>query len=440
MTILTAKRYSDKMGQHLVATQDIAAGTILVTEDPYAAVLAEEFKFSNCATCFNQSLVKKCSSCHGIAYWFRLLISSRKCQKLDWKVHQHECQAIKKSKFSLNMTVRFICRLLILIQGNPSLLQGIHDSPAEKSNLSGIGALVTHYEKFDEQKLQDYELLARGLHLVLDPKLLLPIPDIVALFCLSTCNSMTISDAEGAIAGGLYGYLSLLNHKCCANASVSFVGSKASLMATRNISKGEQVFISYVDDGIPKSERVQNLKSTYYFECKCEWCSSDYEPLHLQFCEYCHGSLSDITWSCSDCKKDCSPAERQKRTEFVERYLQRNNLSLAKDIDINYAFETFEKSHHIVPLVLSYWENVFLNSQNWQRCTELMISSCNSYQILYGNNNFRYAIKCHKVARYAQLIPNPAAVETAIKWNRKAIDILKEFGPSLIYSQVSNMH
>ena len=433
MTNWAEKRYSTKFGRHLVAKKPLEKGTLITAESPFAAVLEEPFKSSHCAYCFKETLVKRCSKCTGISY------CSRKCQKLDWKVHQIECNVFKKSKTRLNMTCRLICRLLIIIKNDPTLLLGLNESPSEKFNFSGIGALLTHNYKFDNEKLKEYELLARGFEMILDSEFCLPANDIVLLFCLSTCNAMTISDAEGSIAGGLYGYLSCLNHSCCANASVSFVGSRAYLIATTPILKGQQIFISYVDDHIPKPTRSNIIEQNYYFSCTCEWCVSDYEPLNLLICVACNGIQSGLTWICKDCNIKCSSNEIENQTKFIETYSNIPCISLSEiEQDFERAMKSFQNTHHVVPKILRCLEKLYRENQNWGKCADIMVLYCNSYAKLYGDFNFRYAILCYKVARYSQLIPTKEAVELAIKWNKRALAILNAFGESEIEKEVRN--
>ena len=425
-------RYSESLGRHLVATKDIQSGSLMMSEKPFAAVLGEDQKFTHCATCFEESKVKRCTLCKGIAYWYFTLTSSRLCQKEDWKIHKPECLAFQRSNSSLNMTVRFICRVLINLN-----LSKESNLPGHVFNKAGILSLLGHKDKFDKKKLQDYAILARGLHLILDTKFLLPLEEIIGLFCVSTCNSMSISDADGTIAGGIFRELSLINHSCNANTSISFSGSTAFLISVRPIPKGEQVLISYVDDFISKKERISIIRNTYYFDCKCEWCVSDFEPLHLQAGP--NGEIiSDLTWKrCKDdtAKKESrygpdslSSDEISKRTRFVELCLEQNPKHFEDEKIIEYALKTFQPTHYVMPIIFRTFEKKFRDAQNWQKCTEISKHYCKTYETLYGRN-FRYAIACHKVARYAQLSPNPEFTGLALNMNREALLILNLMGP-----------
>lgn len=42
--------------------------------------------------------------------------------------------------------------------------------------------------------------------------------------------------------------------------------------ALRDIKKGEELTISYIDENLPYETRQRQLKELYYFECKCPKC------------------------------------------------------------------------------------------------------------------------------------------------------------------------
>lgn len=69
--------------------------------------------------------------------------------------------------------------------------------------------------------------------------------------------------------------MSLANHSCTPNATIRFDGRKIELRALNDITKDEQIFISYIDPTQPKEIRQAELKARYFFTCGCEKCVQD---------------------------------------------------------------------------------------------------------------------------------------------------------------------
>ncbi|GJP36281.1 hypothetical protein CLOM_g20809 [Closterium sp. NIES-68] len=74
-----------------------------------------------------------------------------------------------------------------------------------------------------------------------------------------------------------YSLQSSINHSCCPNAHAfkrdEDVDGRAVLLASRDIKKGEQIFIAYVEESLPLQERREAL-ADYGFVCRCELCEA----------------------------------------------------------------------------------------------------------------------------------------------------------------------
>ena len=64
------------------------------------------------------------------------------------------------------------------------------------------------------------------------------------------------------------------NHSCEPNASVLFDQPYLMMRSLLPIKKGEEVFISYIDNTDPYYRRQTQLKQRYCFECQCSKCKS----------------------------------------------------------------------------------------------------------------------------------------------------------------------
>jgi len=77
--------------------------------------------------------------------------------------------------------------------------------------------------------------------------------------------------------GGLYTLHSHINHSCTPNVSVRHLHrstslARISIVAKRNIEKGEEIFVSYVDPSIPLHLRREKLREWSFGNCECTRC------------------------------------------------------------------------------------------------------------------------------------------------------------------------
>lgn len=81
-----------------------------------------------------------------------------------------------------------------------------------------------------------------------------------------------------ALFTAVYAEISCINHSCRPNAEVHFLSEsdEATLIATRRIAKGDEVFISYIDDNerAHVEQRRASLRD-YGFECDCDKCATE---------------------------------------------------------------------------------------------------------------------------------------------------------------------
>ena len=75
----------------------------------------------------------------------------------------------------------------------------------------------------------------------------------------------------------------LLNHSCDYNATIRIGGapryyriySKIEVIPLRQIEKGEEILISYIDANLPHANRQEELRQRYFFTCQCPKCLKD---------------------------------------------------------------------------------------------------------------------------------------------------------------------
>jgi len=71
----------------------------------------------------------------------------------------------------------------------------------------------------------------------------------------------------------LFPHVAALNHSCIPNCTVTYLDSNEIVVfALRDILKGEELTISYVDQEKPQDVRCEELKERYGFICGCDAC------------------------------------------------------------------------------------------------------------------------------------------------------------------------
>ncbi|KAJ9052623.1 hypothetical protein DSO57_1032398 [Entomophthora muscae] len=78
------------------------------------------------------------------------------------------------------------------------------------------------------------------------------------------------------IGSAVYLAASFFNHSCVPSALVSFSGNRIRVVLNRDVAKGEQIFISYLnpDSFSTKKELNEFIKRKYGFDCNCSQCQT----------------------------------------------------------------------------------------------------------------------------------------------------------------------
>jgi len=93
------------------------------------------------------------------------------------------------------------------------------------------------------------------------------------------------------------------NHSCKPNAFPVYINGQQKIRALTSISKGEEIFISYIDIGDSCLGRKAQLKKNYMFECKCERCKNEILTDTFKYgllCSRCQNGF------CTFANKQCS--------------------------------------------------------------------------------------------------------------------------------------
>ncbi|XP_022768227.1 histone-lysine N-methyltransferase ASHR1 isoform X2 [Durio zibethinus] len=269
---LTVSSLPDK-GRSLFATKDFYPGEIIISQEPFVCVPNNSLTESRCDGCFSKSNLKKCSACQVVWY------CGSTCQKLEWKLHRLECQALaklnKERRKSVTPTIRMMVKLYLRRK-----LQNENVIPVTAiDNYNLVEALVSHMSDIDEKQLVLYAQMANLVKLILErPDI--DIKEIAENFSKFACNAHSICDSELRPLGtGLYPVVSIINHSCLPNAVLVFEGRLAVVRAVQHIPKNSEVSISYVETAASTITRQNTLKEQYLFTCSCTRCIKVYDDI-----------------------------------------------------------------------------------------------------------------------------------------------------------------
>eukprot|EP00096_Caligus_rogercresseyi_P012609 TRINITY_DN5339_c0_g1_i1.p1 TRINITY_DN5339_c0_g1~~TRINITY_DN5339_c0_g1_i1.p1 ORF type:complete len:721 (-),score=210.74 TRINITY_DN5339_c0_g1_i1:943-3105(-) len=325
-------KFSKDKGRHLVATSDIEAGELLITETPYSAVLLPEYYNTHCQSCFQRiwapipcwccSKVRFCSDECRLEAWDRF--HKIECQQLDLilnsGVGKNAMLAMRILTSSGKIYLEYVIEKL-LSENEKRRTSGASEEEATRmlgfneenkycpADYRTIYTLVTNSEQRGVGDLFKRTLMALYLLNVLemtpffynggsDPrnvntqdKVMMGAVILKHLQNLP-CNAHEISEIEYSncnlrestvheIGAACYGVLSLCNHSCDPNVVRHYYGQDAALRSIRLIKEGQEILDNYGYHYaiMPKAERTRKLYNQYYFHCKCSVCSDSW-PLY----------------------------------------------------------------------------------------------------------------------------------------------------------------
>jgi SET domain-containing protein len=100
--------------------------------------------------------------------------------------------------------------------------------------------------------------------------------DIIRILYEKLSRNMFLFNEDSSVEeGGLFIDSIYFNHSCSPNVEYGIINDKIYFYTVRDIYKGEELYISYVDQFKERSERKELLKP-YGFECNCELCNINY--------------------------------------------------------------------------------------------------------------------------------------------------------------------
>lgn len=306
-----ALKYSEDKGRHLIATQNIRPGDVLIVEQPFASVLLPAATSTHCYYCLN-----RCLSPIPCLHCTEVMFCNETCRVSCWtQFHSIDCSLLPVISNKVGKMGLLALRVLLLASEKGKKLRQLMEEVEEGENTAELNPRTLGFNKDGLYSSTDYwpihflighldhranaDIFRRSvtaaclLHCLENFTKFFEadLDDEVYYFCGGLllhhlqslpCNAHEVSEMivnagsfeSQEIGAAGYATLSLLNHSCDPNVVRHSYGDWAVLRAIRPILQGEEVLDNYGYHHALHSveERRSQLSNQYFFHCSCEAC------------------------------------------------------------------------------------------------------------------------------------------------------------------------
>ncbi|KAI8099908.1 uncharacterized protein BX664DRAFT_322368 [Halteromyces radiatus] len=352
--------HTNAEGDFAVAPQQsIAAGSLILQEEPYAFEIRDDLEQRTCPGCLStldHNITISTTRCRQASCTWNLVYCSPSCETRYWfLLHMYVCpfRTEFRSKHSLLLAFQIWTKSIISQQSSfdsfsstqsnnqlDSLVDNMDQHAEtdldryrqEAKQISRLFIFSMNETKDMEDKLVRYQALIRCNGFGVQRRL---ISNYDASYTTGT-NSLSSSSSSvmvsiGTVATAIYPLASKFNHSCQPNVIALFLGTQLQLRALRLIHPGQRLSISYgpLAANLPKSKRQQQLLDHYFFTCHCQACqvtpdqSISPECEHIYLCSSCkYTRISANESKCPQCGITIDWNKIHNMEETIETYRQ----------------------------------------------------------------------------------------------------------------------
>ncbi|XP_043910304.1 SET and MYND domain-containing protein 4 [Protopterus annectens] len=348
----------------------------------------------------------------------------------------HTEKHLPEHRFLCGMTVAAICKQLQRVQQGPSIPTL---STADKDCSANKGGDKGETDGSLDLKIMGTTVLRHLFQLHCNAQAITAIRD-TDFGC-----SVVESNQQIRVATALFPVVSLLNHSCAQNTTVSFRGRTATVRASQPVRKGEEILHCYGPHTGQMSlkERRQVLNTQYFFECRCLACVKEEEletvgplaQLDSFCCVKCKLLLQETKELCvcpnSSC--GCVIPKTKLHLELQEIKMQiRTALRFTEDGNPDQAIQLLlrclQKSvgflsatHKVIGEIHDKLAQAYANIGDWKSSAAHLRSSIQVVEAHYGS----CSIQCgHELLKLSQVLFNGFAMSEALDVIPKAEAIL----------------
>ncbi|KAM8999181.1 SET and MYND domain-containing protein 4 isoform X2 [Sarcophilus harrisii] len=251
------------------------------------------------------------------------------------------------------------------------------------------------------------------------------------------------------LATGLFPAISLMNHSCRPNTSLSFRGSVGSVHASQLIARGQEILHCYGphEGRMDAATRQQKLRSQYFFDCRCQACQEEevhgagVTPKQGGFrCPTCRAALQGLDplgCSSGSCRAQVSRAhllgqlgDLQQRVEMAGELLRGDRTARAVQLLLacRREAEDFLTSEHVLMgEIEDRLAQAYASLGDWPKSAAHLQ---NSLQVVKAQHGPASVEMGHELFKLAQVLFNGFAVTEAVSVIEKAEKVLSlHYGP-----------
>ncbi|XP_030041498.1 protein-lysine N-methyltransferase SMYD4 [Microcaecilia unicolor] len=248
------------------------------------------------------------------------------------------------------------------------------------------------------------------------------------------------------VASALFPVLSLMNHSCDPNISVSFQGRTAVVRAVKPIKETQEVSHCYGPhfSRMRVEERLQLLRSQYFFDCQCRACLEQQESevkCSLPFCcVHCRAPLQGkdvLHCTCAACRFTTDRSHLMFRLQDIRLRVSRaqelltagnTEQAILQLEDCRGEGRSFLSPEHTV---LAHIEDCLAQAHaacaNWSAAAKHLQCSIQSVEALHGSSSVELG---HELFKLAQIFFNGCFLTDAVRTIVRAEHILVlHYGP-----------
>ncbi|XP_047563433.1 SET and MYND domain-containing protein 4 isoform X1 [Lutra lutra] len=260
-------------------------------------------------------------------------------------------------------------------------------------------------------------------------------------------NSVTNS-RQVRLATGIFPVVSLLNHSCSPNTSMSFVSTVATVRASEKIAKGQEILHCYGPhhSRMAIADRQQKLRAQYFFDCSCPVCQKEKHratigPRWEAFCCGRCGALLQggdvLSCGSTSCMESVSRDHLISRVQDLQRQVGGarkllGNSQLEQAIQLllgcRHDAESFlSPEHSVVGEMEDALAQAYAALGDWQKSAAHLQKSLQVVEAQHGPSSIEMG---HELFKLAQLFFNGFAIPEALNTIERAEKVLLvHYGP-----------
>lgn len=278
-------KQNKEFGRYLMAKCDIPVGQTILIEDDFLSIKTNDELV--CYTCFRENTnFIACAQCPDVVFCSMECINQNRVHK--WECGSFSVQLHYRMRFEMHAvllaieTFSTVENLMEFVKN--VLLENPENVPTSLCNANSkyhfFFKLSTCAPFSCKDMLKVYQIYGN----------IMALPKVASLFdsevkqcflmhlvlhhfLVIKTNSIMSKNPWSTVS--VFNVLSMLNHSCAPNLYHPRKGKQQYCVVIRPVSKGEQLYISYIPLNCELSieQRQQKFKSTWNFVCKCEKCN-----------------------------------------------------------------------------------------------------------------------------------------------------------------------